>query len=187
MEERQVIYLSESYDSSFFIDCIPIIIISISMSIWIGLDNNRRKISLSNWIVLSLLLISVDIIDGFLDFYRTFFQLVLGIYLENLFYYIIIFRTLSTILIYNNIKNRNMKDWVWTFFAFCFPVFAIPAYFIVRNKIQEEPSLLVDKKQINEEVEKSIKEVLKSCPNCKSINSKKLSECEYCDANLLIN
>ena len=80
-----------------------------------------------------------------------------------------------------------MKEWVWTFFALCFPVFAFPAYFIVRNKIQEEPSLLVDKKQINEEVEKSIKEILKSCPNCKSINSKKLSECEYCDANLLIN
>ena len=34
--------------------------------------------------------------------------------------------------------------------------------------------------------EKSIKEVLKSCPNCKSPNSKKLPECEYCGTNLEI-
>ena len=80
-----------------------------------------------------------------------------------------------------------MKEWLWTFFAFCFPVFAIPAYFIIRNKKQDGLPLLVDEKQNNEEDVESIKEVLKSCSNCKSINSKNLSECEYCDANLEIN
>jgi hypothetical protein len=165
----------------------PLLFITMSLSIWIGLDSERRKTSLFNWIVISLLLISIDIIDGFLDIYSAFFELVLNIYLENLFYYIIIFRTLSAILIYLNIRNRNMKEWLWTFFAFCFPVFAIPAYFIIRNKKQDGLPLLVDEKQNNEEDVKSIKEVLKSCPNCKSINSKKLPECEYCDTNIEIN
>lgn len=56
------------------------------------------------------------------------------------------------------------------------------------NSINKESSTLyLDEKQNNEEVVKSIKEVLKSCSNCKSINSKKLPECEYCDANLVIN
>ncbi len=56
------------------------------------------------------------------------------------------------------------------------------------NSINKESSTLyLDEKQNNEEVVKPIKEVLKSCPNCKSINSKKLSECEYCDTNIVIN
>jgi hypothetical protein len=164
----------------------PLLFITMSLSIWIGLDSERRKTSLFNWIIISLLLISIDIIDGFLDIYGTFFYLVLNIYLENLFYYIIIFRTLSAIIIYLDIRNRNMKEWLWTFFAFCFPVFAIPAYFLIRNKKQDGLPLLVDEKQNNEEDVKSTKEILKSCPNCKSINSKNLSECEYCDVNLEI-
>jgi hypothetical protein len=180
------------YDHLVYLDFIPfglspILFITMSLSIWIGLDSERRKTSLFNWIVISLLLISIDIIDGFLDIYSALFELVLNIYLENLFYYIIIFRTLSAILIYLNIRNRNMKEWLWTFFAFCFPVFAIPAYFIIRNKKQDGLPLLVDEKQNNEEDVKSIKEVLKSCSNCKSINSKNLPECEYCDTNLVIN
>jgi hypothetical protein len=36
-------------------------------------------------------------------------------------------------------------------------------------------------------VVKSINKVQTLCPNCKNINLKNLSECEYCDTNLKIN
>jgi hypothetical protein len=166
----------------------PLLFITMSLSIWIGLNSERRKTSLFNWIVISLLLISIDIIDGFLDIYSLFIVIVLNIYnIENLFYYIIIFRTLSAILIYVNIKNRNMKEWLWTFFAFCFPVFALPTYFIIRNKKEElSPKLATDTVIKTEEI-KAKKEVQSSCPTCKSPNTRKLSECEYCGTYIEIN
>jgi hypothetical protein len=185
LEGGHFILIGDNYFSIYYL---PIIIITISMSVWIGLDNDKRKISLFNWIIISLLLISIDIIKGFFNIYGDFSQLIN--YYENLFYLIIIliiFRILSAILIYVNIKNRNMKDWPWTFFAFCFPVFVLPAYFIVRNKKQEDIPFLVDEKQNVQEVAKSINKVETLCPNCKSINSKKLLQCDYCDTNLEIN
>jgi hypothetical protein len=165
------------------------LVFSISISIWIGLVFNRRKVSLLNWIIFCGLSVTIINVYGFIILKQIL--MIFSSADEESFYYnlgfkIFTIRLISSILIYNNIKNRNMKEWIWTLAAYYNPVIAIPLYFIVRNKKQEGLPSLVDEKQNNEEDVKPIKEVLKSCPNCKSINSKNLSECEYCDVNLEI-
>lgn len=168
------------------------LVFSISISIWIGLVFNRRKVSLLNWIIFSALSVTIINVYGFIILKQIlmifFYNADEESFYYNLGFKIFTIRLISSILIYNNIKNRNMKEWIWTLAAYYNPVIAIPLYFIVRNKKQEGlPSSLVDEINNNEEVVKPIKEVLKSCLNCKSINSKNLSECEYCDTNLEIN
>ena len=166
-----------------------ILILLLVLSIYIGFDRNKRKTNLVNWLFFSiinflLLIINDKLIVYKLNYIEFIGNSILGGWPIQIIYYLI--SLIISYLVFTDIKTRKMKEWAWTLFVISAPIIALPAYFIVRNKKQERLPLLVDEKQNNKEVVKSIKEVLKSCPNCKSINSKNLSECEYCDANLEI-
>ena len=181
--------LEHLFSSYVLNEVLPILIILFFIIVYIGFNKNKRKLKLINWIYFSIGILLLLIINHEFVWRLNFIELIgnsfVGGILIVLIYYIL--TSIISYLVFVDIKTRNMKEWAWTLFVFSAPIIALPAYFMVRNKKQEGLPLLVDEKQNNKEVLKSIKEVLKSCPNCKSINSKNLSECEYCDANLEIN
>ena len=178
----------QSYGLFAWYDFYLFLFFSVFLYIWIGLDFNRRKVNLLNWIIFCVISGTIINAYGFIILNQ-----ILMIYTSfdedyyNLKYKIFTIRLISAILIYYNIKNRNMKEWAWTLFGFHIPILALPAYFIVRNKKQEVIPTKIVEKQNNTQDNTSKKEIIALCPNCKSPNTKKLSECEYCDANLVIN